>query len=292
MPTTLQSDLLTPQAATAQASTATAPNGLRYGRFGRLDASHTTPAEIARLAGSVPATLAAALANHAYLFVPLALSAARMASDDHTALPLNDDTLNDDTLIAPLATSTLMEKAICHRNAAVDGTEYVFLSSRLHNDRFALAFEFFINIAHNYVDAAGVPTAFSDLAWSQVAANVKGETSIDAWEQRADALGQSPLYSPVDSQSDSRRRTASLVPHTGGVVMNDKARKAYDEAAFADTLAIYLLSMYLDFDYADLREREYPLIAAPALADRLRAVHQLFPSNAGYKFEILYRRRA
>ena len=74
--------------------------------------------------------------------------------------------------------------------------------------------------------------------------------------------------------------------------MNDKARKAYDEAAFADTLAIYLLSMYLDFDYADLREREYPLIAAPALADRLRAVQQLFPSNAGYKFEILYRRRA
>ena len=65
------------------------------------------------------------------------------------------------------------------------------------------------------------------------------------------------------------------MPHTGGVVVNDKARKAYDEAVFAD-----------------LREREYPLIAAPALADRLRAVHQLFPSNAGYKFEILYRRRA
>jgi hypothetical protein len=46
----------------------------------------------------------------------------------------------------------------------------------------------------------------------------------------------------------------------------------------------------VDFDYADLREREYPLLAPQALAERLRAVAALFPANAGYEFQVLYRR--
>jgi hypothetical protein len=41
----------------------------------------------------------------------------------------------------------------------------------------------------------------------------------------------------------------------------------------------------------DLRERDYPLLAAPALAERLRLVASLFPANAGYEFQILYRRK-
>ena len=52
-----------------------------------------------------------------------------------------------------------------------------------------------------------------------------------------------------------------------------------------------MLSLAVDFDYHDLREREYPLLAAPALAERLRAVSALFPANAGYDFQILYRRK-
>jgi hypothetical protein len=52
-----------------------------------------------------------------------------------------------------------------------------------------------------------------------------------------------------------------------------------------------MLSLAVDFDYHDLREREYPLLAAPALAERLRLVNSLFPSNASYEFQILYRRR-
>ena len=47
----------------------------------------------------------------------------------------------------------------------------------------------------------------------------------------------------------------------------------------------------VDFDYHDLREREYPLLAAPALAERLRHVAALFPPNQGYEFQILYRRK-
>jgi hypothetical protein len=51
-----------------------------------------------------------------------------------------------------------------------------------------------------------------------------------------------------------------------------------------------MLSLAVDFDYHDLREREYPLLAAPALAERLRHVASLFPANPGYEFQILYRR--
>ena len=52
-----------------------------------------------------------------------------------------------------------------------------------------------------------------------------------------------------------------------------------------------MLSLSLDFEYYDLREREYPLLAAPALAERLRHVAALFPANEGYEFQILYRSR-
>ena len=51
------------------------------------------------------------------------------------------------------------------------------------------------------------------------------------------------------------------------------------------------LSLAVDFDYHDLREREYPLLSAPSLAERLRHVAGLFPTNAGYDFQILYRRK-
>jgi len=40
--------------------------------------------------------------------------------------------------------------------------------------------------------------------------------------------------------------------------VDEKAKTSYIHAAFADALAIYLLSLTLDFDYVDLREREYP----------------------------------
>ncbi len=52
-----------------------------------------------------------------------------------------------------------------------------------------------------------------------------------------------------------------------------------------------MLSLGVDFDYHDLREREYPLLAAPALAERLRHVAALFPANPGYEFQINYRRK-
>lgn len=276
MPDTLQTVLLTPAEAAQQADAITAPNGVRYATLGNLDGPSTSPAELARLVGAVPEAMAAGLAQHVYLFVPLALSGARLDGDESGPFASADR-----TLIAREFDAVLAEKAICHRNARVGDAEYVFLSSRLQTDSFALAFEFCINVAHNFVDTTGTPRDFADLAWKQVTANVRGETSVDAWEERATALRLS---------LPEAGKPLPVVP-VNTVRVDEKARSAYEASAFADALAIYLLSLSVDFDYADLRERDYPLLSAPALAERLRAVNKLFPANSGYQFQILYRRR-
>jgi hypothetical protein len=100
---------------------------------------------------------------------------------------------------------------------------------------------------------------------------VRGETSQDAWE--------------------TRRRAQELGPKGGKAMIDERARNSFFESAFSDALAVYMLSLAVDFDYHDLREREYPLLAAQALAERLRHIAGLFPPNPGYEFQIHYRRR-
>ena len=224
-----------------------APNGVRYAAWGETRVSDT---DLERLVGAVPAALAPALHQRAYYFVPLAIA----------------DT--GENLIAPGYSVELGDRAVCHRNASFGSTEAVFVSTRLVEDRFGLAFEFFINVAHNFVEAAGVPDGFADLVWSQAEAQVRGETSQDAWE--------------------TRRRAQERRP---GQQIDERSRNAFFESSFSDSLAIYMLSLAVDFDYHDLREREYPLLAAPALAERLRQVAGLFPANQGYEFQIHYRRK-
>lgn len=230
-----------------QVEVSTAPNGIHYAAWGETRISE---GDLERLVGAVPAALAPALASRAYYFVPLAIA----------------DT--GETMVAPSYSVDLGDRAVCHRNASFGSTEAVFLSTRLVEDRFGLAFEFFINIAHNFVEAAGVPESFATLAWAQADAQVRGETSQDAWE--------------------TRRRAQE---NRGGKGIDERARNSYIESAFSDALAIYQLSLAVDFDYHDLREREYPLLAPQALAERLRHVGTLFPANAGYEFHILYRRK-
>ena len=236
----------------AAATVAQAPNGVHFATWGEARVSHE---ELERLVGAVPRALAPALEKRYYYFVPLVIAE------------------GEQPVVAPNYTVDLGDRAICHRNVTLGQVEAVFLSTRLVEDRFGLAFEFFINVAHNFVDAAGVPESFALLAWSQAQAGVRGETSQDAWE--------------------TRRRALDPVTNAAGAAMppDERARKNYEESAFSDALAIYMLSLSLDFDYHDLREREYPLLAAPALAERLRHVAGLFPANDGYEFQILYRRK-
>jgi hypothetical protein len=254
---------------------ATAANGLRYASFGSIEVS----AEALRhVVEAVPPTLAAALVRRAYYFVPLAISE------------------TDETEIAPGFTLDLGDRATCHRNVTADGVECTFISARLMQDRFALAFEFFINIGHQLVDAVGVPKRFADLAWAQAKGDVRGETSQDAWEARRKAsemglITHLAASSAEGSAEPGRSGLDGAEPGRAEVRAEDRARTEFFEAAFADTLAIYMLSLAMDLDYADLREREYPLLAAPALADRLRLAAELFPPAGGYEFSIRYRRR-
>ncbi len=248
MASSAQIELWHAEKVATQATVQDAPNGIHYATFGE---TRVSDADLERLVGAVPAALAPALDQRAYYFVPLTIA----------------DT--GENLIAPSYSVELGDRAVCHRNATFGSTEAVFISTRLVEDRFGLAFEFFINVAHNFVEAAGVPESFTDLAWTQAEAQVRGETSQDAWE--------------------SRRR--ALESHAGAKAVDERARLVFFESAFSDALAIYMLSLAQDFDYHDLREREYPLLAAPALAERLRHVASLFPANPGYEFQVLYRRK-
>jgi hypothetical protein len=253
MSTSAQIELWHAEKVATQVTVGLAANGIHYAAWGETRISDP---DLERLVGAVPASLSAALATRAYYFVPLAIA----------------DT--GEVMIAPSYNVELGDRAICHRNTTFGSTEAVFLSTRLVEDRFGLAFEFFINVAHNFVEAAGVPESFSALAWSQAEAQVRGETSQDAWETRRRA--QDSFH--ADGRAGQR-------------VIDERSRNSYYESAFSDALAVYMLSLAVDFDYHDLREREYPLLAAPALAERLRHVAGLFPANSGYEFQILYRRK-
>jgi hypothetical protein len=140
-----------------------------------------------------------------------------------------------------------------------------------------------------------VPQSFCDLVWSQALADVRGETSQDSYESRRRALDRGRSEGPGARMAE---RTFSRVEQPGGTGramdkgrIDEKAKSGFFEAAFSDALAIYMLSLTLDFNYTDLREREYPLLAAHALAERLRHVAALFPPNPGYEFQISYRHK-
>ncbi len=251
------------------------PNGVYFAAFGD---THLDGNELERMVQAVPASIAGALKETAYYFVPLAMGELEDGPETDQAgmgpsAPMSGRSCREEpTMVARAFTPELGEQAICHRNVVLGSTDAVFISTRLLNDRFALCFEFFINVGHAFVDIRGVPESFAELAWKQALAEVRGETSQDASESRGRALASAK---------------AGAKP-----AVDEKAKLSFCEAAFSDAIAIYLLSLAVDFDYSELREREYPLLAAPALAERLRLVSTLFPPNAGYEFAIRYRRRA
>ena len=249
--------LVTAQALAATMMVRVSGNGVRYCSFGETGVA---PGELECVVGAVPVTVSRALGGRAFYFVPLAMGAGR--ADEGAAM------------VAPVYSAELADEAICHRNvdlparAGEAAHEGVFVSARLMRDQFSLAFEFLINVAHGFCAGVGAPEAFRALAWTQALADVRGETSQDAWEARVDAL-----------------------PRGEGMEAKAGARAEFEDAAFADALAIYMLSLAVDFDYAELREREYPLLAPAALAERLKLMASLFPAPDGYEFSIRYRRR-
>jgi len=221
-----------------------APNGICYAATGEVGVSAK---DLERMVAAVPDPAAAALHRKAYYFVPLTVNQ------------------GDETVIADRYDVSLSDNAVCHRNLDLGDSQCVFISTRLMDDKFSVAFEFYINVGHAVVERAGVSQAFADLVWKQVEANARGETSLDAWELRKAA--------------------------TAPGLDDEKHKNDYFAAAFSDAISIYLLSLFIDVDYYDLRERDYPLLVPAALAERLRKVAELFPPNPGFEFAVYYRRR-
>ncbi len=288
------------------------PNGVRFATFGETGLADL---DLDRMLQAVPTAITAALNANTYYFVPLAL---REASESLDAPSDQKPEASEPAMVASAYTDEFSQSAICHRNVELGhGKRGVFISTRLMSDRFALSFEFFINVAHAFVDQAGIPDAFTDLVWKQALSNVRGETSIDAWEARNLAFGRPANAQPDPAQPTSRRNRNTLSPAAARqrsfssapaslaqinastpqgpdqqLSIDEKERGAYLEAAFSDAVAIYLLSLALDFDYSELRERDYPLLSPTALAARLRLVADLYPPNPAYEFSVRYRRRA
>jgi hypothetical protein len=221
-------------------------NGICYATLGEV----TMPsADVERMVLAVPPAVAGTLNRKAFYFVPLAIDE------------------GDRTLIAERFDAADAERAVCHRDVDAGNAQYVFISTRLLDDRFSVAFEFYIHVGRAFVEKAGISSEFADVVWEQAGNNVRGETSLDAYEFRKQAM-------------------AGGADHA-----DEKAKSEYLDTAFADAISIYLLSLCMDVDYFDLRQREYPLLAPPALAARLRKVAELFPPAPGFEFNIVYRRR-
>src|SRR6266702_1591243 len=179
-----------------------AANGICYASSGEVNLSSD---ELQRMVAAVPQPIAAVLTRKAFYFVPLTVAD------------------GDQTLIADRYDVLLSDRAVCHRNLTLGDAQCVFISTRLMDDRFSVAFEFYINTAHAFADQTGFSQPFADLVWKQAEDKVKGETSLDANELRKIVTSNAP-----DAE---------------------KARQEYFETTFADAIAIYLLSLYLDVDY-------------------------------------------
>src|SRR6476660_5525289 len=221
-----------------------APNGICYASAGEIAVNSF---DLERMVAAVPARIAAALERKAYYFVPLTVSQ------------------GDDTLIADRYDVALSDNAVCHRNLNLGDSQCVFISTRLMDDKFSVAFEFYINVGHAVVERAGISHEFADLVWKQVQSKARGETSLDAWESRKLATEPGP-----DAE---------------------KYKNEYFAASFSDAISIYLLSLFIDVDYYDLRARDYPLLAPSQMAERLKKVAELFPANPGFEFTIYHKRR-
>jgi len=233
-----------PSEVVRQSPVSQAPNGICYAVSGEVSVAAT---DLEKMVSAVPDSLAAALQGTAYYFVPLTVNQ------------------GDETVIADRYDVALSDNAVCHRNLELGNSHCVFISTRLMDDKFSVAFEFYINVGHAVVEKTGVSREFADLVWKQAESKVRGETSLDASELRKLAMEPGPD--------------------------TEKHKNEYFAAAFSDAISIYLLSLFIDVDYYDLRERDYTLLAPAQMAERLRKVAELFPANPGFEFAIHYKRR-
>ena len=184
---------------------------------------------------AVPIAIAGALAHKNYYFVPLALATGEEAKPRWWRRPTRRSS-------AIRRSATAMSTTMARRESS---------SLRDCWRQVCTGFRVLHQCWPCFVDVIGVPEVFDQLVWGQAIADIRGETSQDAWESRNLALGASGQTEKVNGRPvvDERARNNLLKPH------------------FPMQLRSISSRLSVDFDYSELREREYPLLAPQALAD-------------------------
>ena len=98
-----------------------------------------------------------------------------------------------------------------------------------------MAFEFFINVGHHFVEAVGVPQSFCDLAWSQAVAEVRGETSQDSYENRRRAIDRGRNEGPgarMAERTFSRMEQPVATPIVEKSRIDERLRAAFSNPPF------------------------------------------------------------
>src|SRR6202049_4369543 len=130
-----------------------ASNGVCYAVAGE---SSIGSFDLERMIAAVPSKIASALKRKAYYFVPLTVSQ------------------GEEILIADRYDIALSDNAVCHRNLNIGDSHCVFISTRLMDDKFSVAFEFYINVGHALVEIAGVSGGVCEPAWEAGAGGGSG----------------------------------------------------------------------------------------------------------------------
>ena len=116
-----------------------AANGVCYAVAGEISIGSI---DLERMIAAVPTKVAASLKRKAYYFVPLTVSQ------------------GEETVIADRYDVALSDNAVCHRNLNLGDSQCVFISTRLMDDKFSVAFEFYINVGHALVEVGGGVAGF------------------------------------------------------------------------------------------------------------------------------------
>src|ERR1700692_2293866 len=100
-------------------------NGVCFAGAGEHSVSSV---DLDRMIAAVPTKIASALKRKAYYFVPLTVSQ------------------GEEILIADRYDAGLSDNAVCHRNLNLGDSQCVFISTRLMDDKFSVAFEVYLNV--------------------------------------------------------------------------------------------------------------------------------------------------
>ncbi|MGH9519231.1 MAG: hypothetical protein ACRD2D_06255 [Terriglobales bacterium] len=157
---------------------------------------------------------------------------------------------------------------LCHHLDVKPGGNLLLISLRFYeHDGYGLAMEFFDKIAYLASLEDDPRPDFGQLLRRERETSKPGELTPEAWEWRQGL-----------EEADASLAAEPL--------------RNYQRAAEADTLGLYMASLYTDVFYEDLFESEpaFPVLDAEQTYERVRTAERLFPPNRGYSLQIIRQR--